>query len=268
MIALLLAGVLAAAPTPRLGADVAIEVPTTGTVVSLAAEVRVASLVDGDVVAVAGDVVLLPGAEVRGDVIALGGEISGAGTVAGRTVAFAPLGLAGTRPAASATAWGLALLRLGGWLVLTGLLTTVAPRLVRRMAAPIGERAWITVPLGLLGLAVWLAVMVLVLAAAAGPIGILVALLGVALLLVAKVVGIVGLSWWLGRRLSASLPLPLRGEVPSTSAVVLLLALLGMVPFVGAGLWAAANVVGIGAVVRAAIRPQPVALALSRALAR
>jgi hypothetical protein len=48
----------------------------------------------------------------------------------------------------------------------------------------------------------------------------------------------------------------------------LLLAVIGMIPLVGASLWAAANVAGIGAAVRATVSPHPVALALSRVLAR
>ncbi|MBI4917983.1 MAG: hypothetical protein HY825_19250 [Acidobacteria bacterium] len=268
MIALLLAGVLAGAPAPRLGADVLVEVPTAGTVVSLAAQVRVSSVVDGDVVAVAGDVELLPGAEVRGDVIALGGAIEGPGVVSGRTVEFAPLGWAGSRAPSGSAAWGLALLRVGGWLVLGSLLTLLAPGLVRRAAAPVGDRPWVTVTVGVLGLAVWLAVMVLLLAAAGGPIGILLALLGVAGLLALKVVGIVGLSWWLGRRMAPVLPLSMRAELPRTALALLLLAVIGMIPLVGASLWAAANVAGIGAAVRAMGSPHPVALALSRVLAR
>lgn len=268
MIALLLAGVLAGAPAPRLGADVLVDVPTAGTVVSLAAQVRVASVVEGDVVAVAGDIELLPGAEVRGDVIALGGAVSGPGAVSGRRVEFAPLGLAGSRSPSGAAAWGLALLRLGGWLVVGSLLTLLSPRLIRRVAAPVGERPWITVMVGVLGLAVWLAVMVLLLAAGGGPVGILMALLGVTGLLAFKVVGIVGVSCWLGTRLAPRLPLSLRAELPRTALALLILAVLGMVPLVGASLWAAANVAGIGAAVRALINPHPVALALSRALAR
>ncbi|MFZ5785334.1 MAG: hypothetical protein ACOY3Y_02725, partial [Acidobacteriota bacterium] len=136
MVALLLAATLVSPPVPRMGADVTIGVPTAGTVVAVAGTARISSEVEGDVVALAGDVELLPGSRVHGDVVALGGAVRGSGTVEGRSVALAPLGLRVTQATGTARLdVGFALLRIGGWMVLASLLAALAPSYVRRCAA-------------------------------------------------------------------------------------------------------------------------------------
>jgi hypothetical protein len=262
--ALLLASALVAAPSPRPGVDVRIGEPTVGTVVAVAGTVRVASTVQGDVVALLGDVELMPGAQVHGDVVALGGRVSGPGQADGRVVAFTALREPSRTPGDRA-GLGLALMRAGGWVVLVTLLALAAPLAVRR-AADGASRPARAVVVGALSLAVWLALMVLALAAATTPLGVVGVLAGVALLLAVKVLGMAGLAWLAGRAAARLLPAPLRGEVPRTGLAMLALAVLALLPVVGELLWVTAGVVGIGAVVSAWAQPVPVLVAATRAL--
>ena len=262
--AVLLASALVAAPSPRPGADVAVTEPTVGTVVAVAGTVRVASEVQGDVVALLGDVELAAGTRVRGDVVALGGRVSGPGHADGRVVGFTALRETSRAPGDPASL-GLALMRAGGWVVLVTLLALAVPLTVRRAADGLARPAR-AAAVGAFSLAVWLAVMVLALAAATTPVGVIAALAGVALLLAVKLVGIAGLAWLGGRALGRLLPGPLRGEVARTGLAMLVLASLALLPVVGELLWVTAGVVGIGGVVSAWARPVPALVVAARAL--
>lgn len=262
--ALLLASALVAAPSPRLGVDVGVNEPTAGTVVAVAGTVRVASEVQGDVIALLGDVELAPGAQVRGDVVALGGRVSGPGHADGRVVGFTALREPSRTPG-DRVGLGLALMRAGGWVVLVTLLVLALPLAVRRAADGATRPARAAV-VGALSLAIWLALMVLALAAATTPLGVIGVLAGVALLLAVKVLGIAGLAWLAGRAMARLLPGALRGEVARTGFAMLLLAILALLPVVGELLWVTAGVVGIGAVVSAWAQPVPVLVAAARAL--
>lgn len=261
--ALLLATALATAPAPRVGVDVTIGEPTVGTVVAVAGRVRVASEVRGDVIALLGDVELAPGAAVHGDVLALGGRVDGPGRADGRVVGFTALREPGA--AGGAAGLGLALMRAGGWVILVTLLVLAVPLTVRRAAEGLASPAR-AAAVGLLSAGVWLALMVLALAAATTAPGVVAVLAGVGLLLAVKVVGIAGLAWLTGRRLARVLPGRLRGEVARTGLAMLLLAVLALLPVVGELLWVVAGVTGIGAVVTAWARPVPVLVAAARAL--
>ncbi len=269
MIALLLAATLAAPPAPRMGDDVTIGVPTAGTVVAVAGTARIASEVEGDVVALAGDVELLPGSRVRGDVVALGGIVRGSGTVEGRSVALAPLGLRVTQPTGTARLdIGFALLRIGGWMVLASLLAALAPGFVRRCASELRQSPVLTLLVGVLAIGTWLAVAVLALASSGTPAGVALLLLWSASFLALKVVGIAALADQLARRVTPILPVALRGRVPATGLVAGVLAGAALLPFAGGAIWLLANLAGVGAVASAVIRPKPVLIALSGLAAR
>ena len=262
--AVLLASALVAAPSPRPGVDVAVNEPTVGTVVAVAGTVRVASEVQGDVVALLGDVELAAGAQVRGDVVALGGRVSGPGHADGRVVGFTAL-REPSRVPGDPGSLGLALMRSGAWVVLVTLMALAVPLTVRRAADGLARPAR-AAAVGLLSLGIWLALMVLALAAATTPLGVVAVLAGVALLLAVKLVGMAGLTWLAGRALARVLPGVLRGEVARTGFAMLVLASLALLPVVGELLWVTAGVVGIGGVVSAWARPVPVLVAAARAL--
>ncbi len=270
MIALVLAGVLAAAPVPRVGVSVSVEQPTRGPVVAVLGDVYVSSEVDGDVVALGGDVQLAPGAVVRGDVVAVGGNASGPGTVTGRAVGVGGLSFDRGRAAGARgpVAWGLDLLRAGLWVTLGSLLVLLLPRWVRSTGERLARQSWQSPVIGVLALLVWLFTVMLALAVTATPLGAACLLLAVSLLLLAKLVGIVGVAWVVGRAAMSFLPGAWRGELPRTGIALLVLAGLSLVPVVGASLWLIANVVGVGAVVGALLARYPLALLLPRLATR
>ena len=267
--ALLLAATLAAAPAPRLGADLTITRPTRGPVVSLLGSLRVEAEVSGDVIALGGDVVLGPAARVGGDAVAVGGAVTGEGAVSGRAVSVGALGAAlaaGPAPAPARLAWGMRALRLGGWLLLASLLLLAFPRQVRRGGEHLRAMPVRTVAAGALSLLVWLVLVLLALALSASRAGVLLLLAGVAVFLAAKVLGLLAVAWVAGRALRAALPPSCRGEIAATGAGMFALAVLGLVPGVGQLAWLAANVAGVGAIVAALLAPRlAAALPLVRA---
>jgi hypothetical protein len=251
MISLVLAAAVAAAPAPIIGADVAIERPTRGPVVSLAGDIRVGAAVEGDVIALGGDVVLLPAATVSGDAVALGGRVTDGGAVAGRRV-----GTGGwLRPAAGgAQAWGLHLLRLGIWLVAIGFTGLLAGPAARRSGLQIAVSPLRSVVAGGLLVTVFVAFMMLALAASGTSLGIALVAVGVVMFLTAKVLGVVAVAWAIGRMLAPRLPAPLRGDTAAASFGMVALVAISLVPVMGEILWLLANTAGMGAVVLAHLR--------------
>lgn len=247
--ALLLATALAAAPRPQPGVNLAVTEPTQGPVVSLLGDVVVSARVEGDVVALAGSVRLETGADVTGEAVAIGGEVTGPGTVRGRSVSFGSQGAGAARsPAGLRAAWGLRLLRLGGWVLLGTLLVVAVPRAVRAGAVRLALHPVRVVLVGAATLGVWLAGMMLAAIVVRSPVGAGVLVLGAVLLLVAKTAGIVVAAWWLGWRCALLLPAPLRGELPRTGVAVAVLVAASLLPVLGGALWIAANVAGIGTI--------------------
>ncbi len=268
MIGLLLASALAAAPTPRVGVAVSIDRPTRGPVVAVLGDVFVSSEVEGDVVALGGDVRLGAGAIVRGDVVAVGGSPLGPGKVTGRAVGVGGLGGDRAAGARGQVAWGLGVARAGVWVVLGSLLVLLLPRWVRGAGERLAGQSWKSPVIGALALLVWVFTVMLALAVMTTPVGAACLLLAVGLLLAAKLVGIVGVAWVLGRAAARFLPRAWRGEVPRTGLALLALAVLSLAPAVGPSLWLIANVVGIGAAVGALLARYPLAFLIPRLATR
>lgn len=247
--ALLLAAALATAPHPEPGVDVVIARPTAGPVVSLLGDVVVSSQVDGDVVALGGSVRLEPGADVTGEAVAIGGEVAGSGGVRGRAVSLGGLGPGTARSSAGLrAAWGLRLLRVGGWVLLGTLLVLATPRAVRTGAMRLALHPVRVALVGVATLGVWMGAMVLAAIVVQSPLGAGLLVLGAVLLLVAKMVGIVVAAWWLGWRCARWLPAPLRPELPRTGLGIAMLVSVSFLPVFGGVLWIAANVAGIGTI--------------------
>lgn len=251
MIVLLLAAAVATPPPPALGRSILVETATRGTVVSLGAPIEVGADVDGDVVAIVGDIELSAGVVVRGDVVALGGRVTGQGTVEGRVVGIgsitgSPLAAAG--PTTLRSRLGLALARAGGWVLLATVVVLFAPRTVRRAASRLRELGWRALAAGVAVLLLWLVVMTVALLGNVRPLGRTLVAAGIVALLVVKVVGLTVVARVVGDRLIDRLPLALRSEVARVGLAALALVAVGMVPAVGGVVWALANLVGLGAV--------------------
>lgn len=259
MTALLLAGALLAPPPAIAGSDVFVDKPVRGPVVAMAASVHVAADVDGDVVALAGDVMLDPGVRVSGDVVALGGRVTGTGRAQGRIVALSAWGGAGGPGAGRASGlagWGLLLVRAGVWTLLATLLVAAGPRVVRRCGQQINLQPVRTLLIGVLVLALWLVSAVIALALLATPFGVVLLIAEIFAFVVAKLMGVVTAAWVAGNLLARFLPVEFRGEIPRTGVAMLLLAAVSALPLVGGGLWVLANVAGIGALGAAVLDPK------------
>lgn len=220
--------------------------------VTALAELRVNEIVDGDVVALGGDVVLGPDAVIRGHAVAVFGTVRAApgARVEGRSISLASL--AGVAIAESGggdlrVRTGLRLLTAGGWLLATTLLAWLWPGRVRYGVALLPQ---LRLRIGVLGAMLALTLLAALIAAiglgpAAGlP---LAAILGVAFLAV-KAVGLSvlggGIGGWLLGRLVAGRRLPL-----TTSVFVGVLAMLMVrfLPVIGGAAWTLLAVVALGA---------------------
>jgi len=252
-----------------LGRDALVSGALRGTLVVVGGDVRVSGRVGKDVIAFGGDVVLEPGAEVAGDLLAVGGRISAPDgarlPVGGRVLTVGELEaafaaelqtspLAGRRSSGLLLAFRLVLLAL--WLGLGLLLLRLLPRPVATAAELVPGRL---ATIGAIGAAAVLSAMLLsaflllVLPATAGLLltGLLVGLLGVA-----KAFGLAVVFVALGRRLTrgARRGTPFFGDPAALSVGLALLGLLSLVPVAGPLLWAVASFLGIGAALVAAAR--------------
>ena len=168
----------------------------------------------------------------------------------------------------AAARWGLALLRVGGWMLLATLVVLVAPRPVRHAAGELVRLPWRVSLVGVGALLVWLVAMAAVMLLAGGPLGVVLVLCGVGVFLVAKVLGVAVMAWLGGRWAAGALPASLRGEIPRTTLAMGFLALLGFVPALGAPLWVGANLVGIGAAITTVVAPDALRVLFVRAVSR
>ncbi len=227
-------------------------------------DVTVSGPVNGDVVVLAGDVILKPGARVAGDVVAVLGTVDrqpGA-EVAGRIVAVssvAGLGMRSLGPRSVAEAVALRVLAAGAWLLAVNIVLLLFPGMARTAS----ESAAVLSPeAAVLGLIAALTVfMSLVAALGLGPLAPAVVVALIAVTLALKLIGLAALTARLGALLlppHLALPVPVRA-----SAALLALLLLRLVPVAGGLLWTAVSVLALGSGVvtaaswKGAIRPLP-----------
>lgn len=252
-----------------LGRDAEVGGVLRGTLVVVAGQVRVSGRVEKDVVALGGDVVLQAGADVRGDLLAVGGAVlappGDAALVEGRLLTVGALEAAfaaelRTSPLAARTASGLLLafrlVLLLLWLTVGLLLLRFAPRPVAGAAGLLPGRL---ATVGALGAAAVLsalllsAFLLLVLPAKAGlaATALLVGALGLA-----KAFGLAVVFVALGRLLNrgARRGSPFFGDPAALSLGLALLGLLSLVPVAGPLVWSLVSFVGIGVALVAAAR--------------
>jgi hypothetical protein len=130
------------------------------------------------------------------------------------------------------------------------------------------RRPWQTPLIGILALMVWLVTVMFALAITTTPLGAGCLLLAVSLLLLAKLLGIVGVAWLIGRAGLRALPIAWRGELPRTGVALLVMTALSAIPTLGGSLWLVVNVVGIGAVVGTVLERLPIGFPFPRLATR
>ena len=218
-----------------------------GDLVVVSGPLRISGRVDGDVVAVADRATLEPGARVGGDLI-YGDErprVAGGATVEGDVDRVSvdevtdPVGFIG-----AAALW---LAVSVSALILGLLLLWLAPRALEAASATASTSLGLTIGWGLL---LFFGLPILAVIALATLVGIP---LGVALLLALLPLYAIGYTtgaWLLGRRVVG----PPRGRVLAFLAGLAILRVLAIIPIVGAIVWFAATVVGLGALLVATWR--------------
>ncbi len=220
--------------------------------VAVLEDLWVDGVVEGDVVALGGDVILGPGAHVRGDVVALYGRVerSGQARVSGRIVAVDSLAALAAEHAPGTggvrTVWGLRALVAGGWLLVTTLLAAALPRRLVRGEWLVRRTGPRVAGLGVLVTLTLFAALVAVLGlggglAVPGTLAVAGLFAGLKILGVAVLGGTVGR--FLFRRVAGR-------TAPMPSQVffgVLVLLVLRLVPVVGGLLWTVVSVWGVGA---------------------
>jgi hypothetical protein len=226
--------------------SVRIEGVARGVVIVLDGPVEVSGQVGGDVVATDGSVLLEPTAQVAGSVLAgeelvvrQGAQVSGSKKESVNFSLAGPLAALGTlrAPAAMGVSSLLALL----------VLLLMAPLGAERVAgaakdAPLRSLAW-----GVFLLACVPA------AAAAGAVSILALPFGLSILLSLGLLWLVGQAWvaWIVGRILAPSP---RSRALALAEGWVLVAAIGLVPYLNVALWAGGSVFGIGAMTVAAWR--------------
>ena len=258
-----------------LGRGAVVEGVLAGTLVAVGGTVRVRGRVEKDVIAFGGDVVVEPGAQIRGDVLAVGGTVrSPAGTgrsVGGRVLTVGELEAAfaaelQTSPLAARPASGLLLafrlVLLFLWLVLGLLLVRFVPRPVSAAAGFLPGRLATTATLGAAGVLSSLLVSAFLLLVLPAKAGLVVTALLLAILGAAKAFGLAAVFVAVGRRLArgATRGSLLFGDPAALALGLALLGVLSLIPVAGPLVWAIASLLGIGAALvvgarRAALRP-------------
>ncbi len=241
----------------------------TGRAAALA-ELEVNDEVDGDVVALGGDVVLGPEARVHGHVVALFGRVRSdpAARVDGRVIAVSSLAEVRLHPHEGQTTaqvqTAVRLLTAGCWLLATTLIAFLYPGRVR-------FGVWLVPAVGLKILVLGVLIAITLFAALVAAIG-LGPTLGVPLVaglaglfLLVRAVGLAVVGAALGGRLLARVterPLPVTVDV--LVGVVLML-LVRLIPVAGEAAWTVVTVAALGAAVfTVALAPQRAAAEAAR----
>lgn len=244
-----------------VGRDVVVDGRAMADVAALDGSVRVTGSVGGDVIVLGGDAVLAATAEVVGDVFALGGAVRAApgAEVGGRMVSHATfrsawltliegptLGLSALDPLVI----GGKLALVTAWLALTLLLLAVSGREVTATAESVRARPLANVLVGLTAVLALLLGAVLFSAFAGALVGVPLLALVVLFALGLKLWGTVAVFLAAGRGLLARLPGRRRRRPTALDAAIaglLVLGLLKLLPWVGAWVWTAVTLLGVGA---------------------
>jgi hypothetical protein len=236
----------------RFGEDVRIDHDVLGDVHVLFGSATIAANVAGDVIALGGDVTLLPGASVRGEILAVGGDLKGAATH--RLPAQARISLAAMNDPRSAVGYALKLILLAGWVVAAVVLVLVNAREVRATAVELRASVWHTFAMGLVAFTSFVLTAVVFSYLVPFLVGLpLLVVLGI-VALATKIFGMVAVFHAVGTLVAAPRTREaiasrryLRGDLAMVLVGAVILGAVRMIPVVGNIVWMAASLFGIGA---------------------
>ena len=242
------------------GGQVTLRGPVKGNVTVGGGRVLIDGVVEGDVASYAGRVSLGPNARLNGKLRYRSGDAlvrDPAATVAGAVERLATPGQGATAQAPRDSGWGDHATRAGpSWLWTAGLMAIAAllvaalPVVSMRVADGLRTRLGWSLLWGFVALVcIPVAALILLISIIGIPVALLALLLYLALLLVGYVGSAIGLGQWALARLRPDAAQRAGWRIGAAMAAVLLLALLGSVPFIGGWVALLAVVGGIGAII-------------------
>ncbi len=242
------------------GGQVTLRGPVKGNVSVGGGRLLIDAVVEGDVESYAGSLALGPNARLAGKLRYRSGDElvrDPAATVAGAVERLALPGRGGAAPAPHDDGWrgpgsrgGPAWLWTAGLMAVAALLVAALPVTSMRVADALRTRPGWSLLWGFVALVcIPVAILFLLISIIGIPIALLALLLYLALLLVGYVGSAIGLGQWALARLRADAAQRTGWRIGAAMAALLLLALLGSVPFVGGLVALLAVVGGIGAII-------------------
>jgi hypothetical protein len=240
----------------KIGSDVTIESGMkVRNVVTIGGQITVDGVVDNNVVAIGGSVVLTKRAVVGGNVLSLGGVIVSArdAQVSGSLTEINSSNLYETLTAALSSEWEgwswiFAVISLAIFLVILVvalLIAALLPKPVRIVAEAIRENTFKVVLCGLLGL-VLIAPLALLLTVSV--VGIALIPLEVIIVVCSVLLGFIAVGQLIGGKVLHRFKRPNRGMVRETFWGLIVLWIIGWIPYIGWMVKAVAIVLGLGAV--------------------
>jgi hypothetical protein len=244
----------ASASVSSLGRDLVVSTPVDGRVLAAFANVRIEARVSGDVVVWGGDVAFGPGGSVGGNLSVFGGELRAQTTPPVSGVVSTPgtllrLYLAEMRRApwetpGSPTVWGLRLLGLAVWLAVTLLLLHFFGSPFARAAASAEGTLSTTALAGALSVLTLFLAAAALLALVPSPLSVPAVLLVAGVAVVAKVFGMGSLFLLLGQKLLGATSA--RKRPAALAAGFAVLGGVSLVPLVGPIVWSVASILAVG----------------------
>ena len=244
----------------KVGSDVHIEQDMRiDDAVAIGGSVYIEGVIDGDAVAVGGSVHLGEEAVIHGDVVTVGGSIDKAdgAIIYGSTVDVSAVNLENIfdnmdfSPDFHGIPRGLKFIPLIGLIALAMLLAAIMPKELNKVASIAKNEPVIMFLWGLLGviLIVPLAVMLLI-----SIIGIALIPLEILAVFLATLIGYIAISIIIGKRILKAIKIDDPNIILATLVGLLLLWLIGLIPFFGALIRGIVSITGFGAVIIAVAR--------------
>ena len=220
----------------------------SGNAVSIGGSLTVSGRVKGDAVAVGGSLYLKDRAQVGGNAVSVGGVIekSPRAVVKGDVTEVSFAGMGGITPGMAAGGLTIfSILSFIGFLVLVVILVALFPNQLGKVSAAVEGNLFKTFLYGLLVIILFVPVIILLAISIAGIVLIPVWAI---LVMVAGLFGYIGAAHFIGQKILKAAKLNVKTMMVEALVGIIILALIGLVPFAGCIIKAILGCMGLGAV--------------------